>query len=320
MGRRFPVSYSICRDTRTQDRESPANDNPPGYVPLSHDRRTPVNDERTFSPAAKLGDLSAQQKYEVDEQSRPNAALIHETIRAEGEGELERGAWALVCSAFAAGLSIGFSMVGEGELYALLPAGPARDLLAPFGYTIGFLIVVVGRQQLFTENTLTPVLVLLHNRSWYALRRVLRLWSIVLAANVAGAILFAAAMAHGAAFAPEVLRAFAELGHQAMRADFSVTFVRAIYAGWLIAIMVWLMPAAEGSRPLIIILITYMVALSGLSHIIAGSVDCAFLVQTGVASWGDFFLRFFAPTLLGNIVGGVALVAALNYGQVAPEV
>jgi formate/nitrite transporter FocA (FNT family) len=281
---------------------------------------TTANDERTFSAAAKLGDLSDQQKHEVDEQSRPNAALIHETIRAEGESELERGAWALLCSALAAGLSIGFSMVGEGELYSRLPAGPARDLIAPFGYTIGFLIVVVGRQQLFTENTLTPVLALLHNRNLDTLRRVLRLWCIVLAANVAGAILFATAVAHGGAFDADVTRAFGELGRQAIRADFSVTFFRAVYAGWLIALMVWLLPAAEGSRPLIIIIITYVVALSGMSHIIAGSVDCAFLVQTGGASWGDFIERFFAPTLLGNIVGGVALVAALNYGQVAPEV
>ncbi len=165
-----------------------------------------MNAERTFSAAAKLGDLSDQQKREVEEQSRPNAALIHETIRAEGESELERGARALVCSALAAGLSIGFSMVGEGELYAQLPAGPARDLLAPLGYTIGFLIVVVGRQQLFTENTLTPVLVLMHTRNWYTLKRVLRLWGIVLAANVAGAILFATALARGDAFAPDLCR------------------------------------------------------------------------------------------------------------------
>jgi len=280
----------------------------------------PMNDERTFSAAAKLDDLSDRQKHEVEEQSRPNAALIHETIRAEGESELERGAWALLCSALAAGLSIGFSMVGEGELYARLPAGPARDLIAPLGYTIGFLIVVVGRQQLFTENTLTPVLALLHNRNWRTVWRVLRLWSLVLAANVAGAILFAMAAAHGAAFAPEVERAFAELGREALRADFGVTFVRAVYAGWLIALMVWLLPAAEGSRPLIIVILTYVIAVSGLSHIIAGSVDCAFLVQIGAATWKDFFMRFFEPTLLGNIVGGVALVAALNYGQVAPEV
>jgi formate/nitrite transporter FocA (FNT family) len=149
---------------------------------------------------------------------------------------------------------------------------------------------------------------------------VLRLWGIVLAANVAGAILFATALARGDAFAPDALRAFAELGHQALRADFSVTFIRAIYAGWLIALMVWLLPAAEGSRPLIILIITYVVGLCGFSHIIAGSVECAFLVQIGQATVSDFFLRFFGPTLLGNIVGGIALVAALNYGQVAREV
>jgi formate/nitrite transporter FocA (FNT family) len=84
--------------------------------------------------------------------------------------------------------------------------------------------------------------------------------------------------------------------------------------------MVWLLPAAQYSRPFIVLLITYIVGLCGFAHIVAGSVECAFLVEVGRATWSDFFLRFFEPTLLGNIVGGVALVAALNYGQVAPEI
>ena len=66
-------------------------------------------------------------------------------------------------------------------------------------------------------------------------------------------------------------------------------------------------------------IVTYVVGLCGFAHIIAGSVECAFLVLTGEASFGDFLIRFFWPTLLGNIVGGTALVAALNYGQVVPE-
>jgi formate/nitrite transporter FocA (FNT family) len=276
--------------------------------------------ERTFSAASKLDDLSDQQKHEVEQQSRPNAALIHETIRAEGESELERGTWALALSALAAGLSMGFSMVGQGELSARLPAGPARELLSPLGYTLGFLIVVVGRQQLFTENTLTPVLALIHNRNLKTFLDVLRLWGIVLLGNVIGAILFALVAVHDGAFDPNAVHAFMELGHEALRGGFFTTFVRAIYAGWLIALMVWLLPAAEGSRPNIIIIITYIVALAGFSHIIAGSVDCAFLVYSGGAGWSDFATRFFAPTLLGNIVGGVTLVAALNYGQVAPEI
>jgi formate/nitrite transporter FocA (FNT family) len=97
-------------------------------------------------------------------------------------------------------------------------------------------------------------------------------------------------------------------------------FMRAMFAGWLIALMVWLLPAVEGSRPLIVIILSYIVALGGFSHLIAGSVDCAYLVASGQASFGEFFLRFFAPTFLGNVVGGIALVAILNYGQVAPEI
>lgn len=134
----------------------------------------PVNNEPTFSAAAKLDDLSEKQKHEVADQSRPNAALIHETIRAEGESELNRGSWALVWSALSAGLSIGFFLVVQGELYSRLPAGSVRDVISPFGYTIGFLIVIVGRQQLFTENTLTPVLALFHNRDASTLLRVLQ--------------------------------------------------------------------------------------------------------------------------------------------------
>jgi len=276
--------------------------------------------DRTFSAASKLDDLSDQQKQEVDQQSRPNAALIHETIRAEGESELERGGWALGFSGLAAGLSMGFSFLVDGTLQALLPAGPLRDVVSPFGYTIGFLIVVLGRQQLFTENTLTPVLALIHNRDLPTLRKLVRLWGIVLAANLAGAILFATALGHGGAFEPNVVNAFAALGRQSMRAGFGPTFVRAIYAGWLIALMVWLLPAVEGARPLTILIITYIVALCGLSHIIAGTVDAAYAVQFAGVPVADFVMRFFVPTLLGNIVGGVALVAALNYGQVAPEI
>jgi formate-nitrite transporter family protein len=279
------------------------------------------NDEdRTFSPAPKLDNLSDQQRKEVESQSRPNAALIHETIRAEGQSELERTAAALLLSGLAAGLSMGFSLVVQGELHAALPVGPARVVLTPFGYTIGFLIVVLGRQQLFTENTLTPILQLLHNRDLSTLVRVVRLWVLVLGANIVGTWLFAIAVAHTAIFGPDVTQAFAEVSRSSVEASFGPTFIRGIFAGWLIALMVWLLPASNGSRPLIIIIITYVVGLSGFAHIIAGSVECAFLVQIGEASIYEFMIGFFVPTLLGNVVGGVALVAALNYGQVVPEI
>jgi formate/nitrite transporter FocA (FNT family) len=276
--------------------------------------------DKSFSAASELDGLSRKQEREVEKQSRPNAALIHETIRAEGASELERPASALALSGLAAGLSMGFSLLVQGWLRAALPAGPAQQLLAPFGYTIGFLVVVLGRQQLFTENTLTPVLPLLHNRDATTLMRLLRLWAIVLVANVAGTILFAFAVAHSGIFEPARMQAFAVIGREVLAGDFTTTFIRAIFAGWLIALMVWLLPGAEAARVFIIVIVTYVVALGHFSHIIAGSVDVAFLVAAGQAAWGDYAIRFFVPTLLGNILGGVALVAALNYGQVAAQI
>jgi formate-nitrite transporter family protein len=287
---------------------------------IGHDAQTSQESEPAFNPASELDGLSNKQKQEVEAKSRPNAALIHETIRAEGESELERESIALLLSGLAAGLSMGLSLVVQGELHALLTEAPARLLIGHLGYTVGFIIVVLGRQQLFTENTITPILPLLHNRDLSTLWRVIRLWILVLTANVAGTWVFAAVAAHSAAFGPEVKQAFSEISAHAISASFGTTLVRAVFAGWLIALMVWLLPGAEGSRVLVIIVITYIVSLAGFSHIIAGSVECLFLIETGKATWRDFATVFFVPTLMGNILGGVALVAVLNYGQAAPDI
>jgi formate/nitrite transporter FocA (FNT family) len=287
---------------------------------VPQEKRDGRRSEESFSGAAELDGLSRKQVDEVERQSRPNAALIHETIRAEGESELERSASALALSALAAGLSMGFSLLVQGWLQAAIVDGPTKELIAPLGYTVGFLVVVLGRQQLFTENTLTPILPLLHNRDWKTVRGVARLWAVVLAANIAGTILFAFAVAHSGIFEPARFNAFLTIGREALNGDFASTFLRGIFAGWLIALMVWLLPGAEAARIFVILVITYVVSLGHFSHIIAGSVDAAFMVATGHAGWSDYLFRFFAPTLLGNILGGIALVAVLNYGQVAAEI
>jgi formate/nitrite transporter FocA (FNT family) len=280
----------------------------------------PVKSNESFSGAEQLDGLSPLQKKEVREQSRANAALIHETIRAEGVDEIERAAWALAMSGFAAGLSMGFSLIVQGILRASLPAGPSQDLLVPLGYTVGFLVVVLGRQQLFTENTLTPVLPLLHDRSLATLGKLLRLWIIVLAANIAGAVLIAAVLAKTGFMDAAVWQSFLVIGKETLQPEFGPMFLKAVFAGWLIALMVWLLPAAQSAKPFVIMVLSYVVGLAHFSHIIAGSVDGAFAVWAGAASWSEFFQRFFFPTLGGNVLGGVALVAVLNYGQVAPEI
>jgi len=243
------------------------------------------------------------------------AQVVHEAIRREGEAELARPASALAWSALAAGLSMGFSLVAEGLLRAHLPDAPWRPVIAKLGYSVGFLIVVLGRQQLFTENTLTVILPLLTKMDRATLGRIVRLWSIVLGANLLGALLFALAIAHTDVFGSATRAVFAQIGLESIRGGPMTILVRGIFAGWLIALMVWLLPAAEGSKVWVILVLTYVVGLGGLAHVIAGSVETLFAAVSGLASpftWAGWFV----PTLIGNVIGGVSLVAALNHAQV----
>jgi formate/nitrite transporter FocA (FNT family) len=265
------------------------------------------------------GQLSEQESQKADEEQSLDAKTTYEVIRREGTKELARTNAALGWSGLAAGLSMGFSLVAQGVLRASLPDAPWRPLVVKFGYSIGFLIVILGSQQLFTENTLMPIVPALAERrekrveAW---RNVGRLWAIVFVANVVGAALFAFVAAHTEMVSPDVHRAFGEIARDAIGEGILSTFVRAIFAGWLIAIMVWMMPAATGSEVLVIVLITYVIGTAHFSHIIAGSVDALYGVFIGITSWSEFCSLFFFPTLIGNIVGGVTLVAALNHAQV----
>jgi len=261
-------------------------------------------------------EISPKEAMKADEEESLNAKTTYEVIRREGQQELERSPSALLWSGLAGGLAMGFSLVGEGLLRAHLPDGPWRPLIAKLGYSLGFLIVILASQQLFTENTLTPIVPYLARRTRTMLGKVARLWGAVLVANVVGTLLFAVVAARTELFDLEVRRAFGAIGLEAFGDYFWTTFIRGVFAGWLIAIMVWMLPAAQGAQVFVIILVTYVVGLGGLAHIIAGSAETAFVVFSGGATCGDSLGRFFVPTLLGNVVGGVTLVAALNHAQV----
>jgi formate/nitrite transporter FocA (FNT family) len=256
------------------------------------------------------------EQHEAEERSAPSGRVVYKAILSEGEGELERTSSALFWSGLAAGLSMGFSLIGEGLLRAYLPDAHWRPLIAKFGYTIGFLIVILGRQQLFTENTLTPILPLLRNRNSATLLNVLRLWAIVLLANLLGGIAVAFVVSRTNAFDWNVRDAFVAIGHEAMSNGFLTNLWRGIFAGWLIALMVWLLPFAETARVGVIVIITYIVGLGHFSHIIAGSIETFALAAAGEKSWLTVLGGYVVPTLIGNTIGGVVLVAALNHAQV----
>lgn len=255
------------------------------------------------------------EKKQVEKRLAIGPQVVYETIRLEGEEELRRKPSALAWSAFAAGLSMGFSFIVEALLMSHLPDQPWRPLIARFGYSVGFLIVVLGRQQLFTENTVTVVLPWLLRKNRSTFFRMLRLWAIVLSMNLVGTFLFALCFGKIMILDAHTQQCLTEIGKLHI-APGGLVLVRAIFAGWLIALMVWLLPAAETARVWTIIIITYVIGLGGFAHIIAGSTTVFFLVVTHSLSFGAYFVKFFLPTLVGNVIGGVSLVAALNHAQV----
>lgn len=271
---------------------------------------------KMIPPPTETAISTRAEKKQVEERLAIGPHVVYETIRREGEEELARPASALAWSALAAGLSMGFSFVAEALLSSHLPDQPWRALISRAGYCIGFLIVILGRQQLFTENTLTVVLPLLVKKDLSTLLRMLRLWAVVLAANLVGTFLFALCIGKIHIFDAHTQETLTNIGVAHLGAGFGTVLMRAIFAGWLIALMVWLLPGAESSRIAIVIIITYLVGISGFNHVIAGSTTMFFLIVTKVITWKIYLAQFLIPTLLGNVIGGFALVAALGHAQV----
>ncbi len=142
-----------------QHSETPADSHPADGQP---------DDKKGFA-------LSGPEKDVVEEKRSPRAAVLHEVIRREGEQELSRGVAALGWSSLAAGLSMGFSLLARGLLHRYLDGVPGQFLLESFGYSFGFIVVILARQQLFTENTMTAVLPLMTEPSLRHFGRLLRM-------------------------------------------------------------------------------------------------------------------------------------------------
>jgi formate/nitrite transporter FocA (FNT family) len=259
--------------------------------------------------------MASEEEHEGQERSSPNETVVYHAIHHEGEGELERSSAALAWSALAAGLAMGISFLAPGLIHAHLPHGKWTILLVSLGYTIGFVIVILGRQQLFTENTLTVVLPLLSQPGTRMLVNVLRVWLVVLAANVVGALLFGFVLAKSGMVDAETWESLKQVAEEAHHSTFGVMLLRGIVAGWLIALVVWLLPYAETARVAVIVILTWLISLGHFPHVVAGTAEVGFLVFAGSRTWAELFGGFFVPTLLGNVLGGVGLVAVLNHGQ-----
>ena len=234
-------------------------------------------------------------------------------VLATADHELEQPRAAFLWGALAAGLFLGFSFVARVALTG--EVGEERALIGNLLYPIGFIFIILGRYPLYTENTLTPVTLVLTR--FASVPDLLRIWGDAFAGNLVGAALMALLLAKGGVFTPEAAEVARHLGTHLLDIAPAEAFVRAMLAGWLLAGLVWLIHAARDTtaRLLLIWMVIYLQVSADLYHCIVGSVETLYAVFSGHAGIGDYLVDFLLPVALGNTVGGVVFVAVLNYAQ-----
>jgi formate/nitrite transporter FocA (FNT family) len=255
----------------------------------------------------------------VEERTTPRTPVIYEAVRRLGDDEMARPITSLWWSGLAAGLSISFSILAQGILAMYLPDAPWRQLVIALGYPVGFLIVVLSRQQLFTENTITVVLPVMADPTLGNLARAGRMWGIVLVANLLGTFIAAVFILAAPAITPELRQHMLDVSRHAVDHGWLETGFQGITSGYLMAAMVWLIPGAGTAQFQVVYLITYLIGAGGFAHIVGGSVEAFLLVCSGGIGFGEILVQFMAPALVGNIIGGTVLFALISYAQVMKE-
>ena len=265
-------------------------------------------------------DMSEDDKRSVSDFSSGSAKVVHEVVRLQGDEELGRPIQSLLLSGFAAGVAISASLLAEAFLRMRLPHAEWTDLVVALGYTAGFVIVILGKLQLFTESTVTAVLPLATHPTTRNLFRLLRLWTVVFLANMAGTLLVSTLVAKQIIVGQDQLAAAVEISKPILTHDSKTTLLTAMPAGFLIASIAWILPNARGSEFWVITLVTYIIAIGGFSHVVAGSGEAWLLMLMGQTSFAGAVGGFILPAFFGNIIGGTGLFAVVAHGQVRQEI
>ena len=263
--------------------------------------------------------LSAEDRDKADKRTGIRSPLIYEAVRQEGNEELKRPLSSLAWSGFAAGLALSFSIYGKAFIASALSGVAWGSLASHAGYSVGFVIVIIGRLQLFTENTITAVLPLLAHFSKKQLVCLLRLWLVVFATNMAGSLASAICALKVPLFPEFQVQSILATSRELLGYTAYESMAFGIPAGFLVAAIVWVLPAARTSAFWIVVSLSFIISAGGMTHVVAGSTEWFLLSLSGELSWIDCWMKGILPALIGNIIGGTGLFALISYGQVREE-
>ena len=258
----------------------------------------------------------------TDDEPKPlgqEAPEIVDDAAAIGTKRLERSLVGDVVTAVIGGMSVSFGVVAMAWTSASLGGadGPSvAQLAGSLAYPIGFVILLIGKSELFTENFLLPVTGVIDRQG--TLRQLGALWSVTLIGNLLGALIFAFLISRPGVLDPGPAAAMVAMTDHIIEYSFWTAFIKAIFAGWLMTILTWLLLAAEGigARLFIIWVVGTLIILGEFAHIIISGAEVFMGSMLGSeAGFGTWLGGSFWPILLGNIVGGVVFVTLLQYVQ-----
>ncbi|MBU2913242.1 MULTISPECIES: formate/nitrite transporter family protein [Reichenbachiella] len=234
--------------------------------------------------------------------------------------EFNRSSSGLFMSAFTAGLEIGFSVLFMGTVFTMfgdLVSPEVLKIMLAMCYPLGFIFVIIGRSELFTEHTALAILPVLNGS--IKLKFIFKLWGLVYSGNLIGGFIFSLLIAKigpAVGFIDEPV--FYHLAHEMTDYHWEVILLSALLAGWMMGLLGWLVTSSQEtiSRILMIGMVTSIIGMAGLHHCIVGSIE----VFSGMITSEDItfmdYLKFQFWATVGNAIGGTVFVAVLKFSHV----
>jgi formate/nitrite transporter FocA (FNT family) len=242
------------------------------------------------------------------------------SLLESGLHEMNRERSGLLLSGLSAGLDIGFGPLMMAVVLTLSPSGYGdltTELLLASVYSIGFMFVILGRSELFTEHTTLAVIPVLDRQA--SLGQLGRLWGLVYVGNLVGGFLFTLLVF---LLLPELgvatPESFKTIAFKLVNHSLTWLFVGGVFAGWLMGLLAWLVTAAQEttSRILLVLIVTGTIGLLHLPHSIAGNVEVLFGLFISPEITIIDYVGFLVLATIGNVFGGGVFVALLKYGHV----
>ena len=258
---------------------------------------------------------------EPKKEEKPKEAfeIMNEQIEA-GLKEHNRSGIGLFLSSISAGLEVGFSILLIGVMYTLFKNEVSSSklyLMMAMVYPIGYVFVIIGRSELFTEHTTLATIPVLNGNATF--KSLIILWATIYFGNLIGGYLFGIIILQFNSGSKLIsLEFFNFVSTKMLEYSAGKIFISSIIAGWLMGTLSWLLSSAEDtlSRVVMIFLVTFIISIAGLHHCIVGSIEVfmAVVSKADKITWADFF-TFQGIATLGNIIGGVVIVALLKFAH-----